>query len=71
MKQLYFVVSVYIPVMNVAFVITYSDCYISHFADVKMRVILMIVRCDPTHPHTTRLLSRKHSHRIIILLKGD
>lgn len=58
-----------IPVMNVAFIITYSDCYISHFANVKMRVILVIVRCDPAHPHATGLLPRKHSHRIIVLVK--
>lgn len=55
--------------MYVAFIITYSDCYISHFAEVKMRVILVIVRCDPAHPHATRLLARKHSHRIIVLVK--
>lgn len=48
--------------MNVASVITNSDCYISHFIHVKMKVILMIVRCDPAHPHTTGLLPRKHSH---------
>lgn len=57
------------PVMDVAFIITYSDCYISHFADVKMRVILVIVWCDPAHPHATGLLPRKHSHRIIVLVR--
>lgn len=58
-----------IPVMNVAFIITDSDSYIPHFAHVKMRVVLVIVWCDPAHPHATRLLARKHSHRIIVLEK--
>ena len=58
-----------IPAVNVAFIITYSDCNISHFADIKMRVVLVIVRCDPAHPHATGLLSRKHSHRVVILVK--
>lgn len=42
-----------IPVMNVAFVITYSDSYISDFADIEMRVVLVIVRCYPANPHAT------------------
>lgn len=58
-----------IPVMNVAFIIAYSDGHISHFAEVKMRVVLVIVRCDPAHPDTTGLLPRKHSHRIKVLVK--
>lgn len=53
--------------MNVAFIIAYSDRHVSYFAEVKMKVILMIVRGDPTHPDTTRLLPRKDPHRIIIL----
>lgn len=57
--------------MNVAFIVTYSDCYISHFADIKMKVILVIIRRDPAHPDATKLLSSKHSHRIIVLVKED
>lgn len=57
--------------MNVAFVISDSDRHVSHFADVKMKVVLVIVRCDPAHPHATGLLSRKHSHRIIVLVKEE
>lgn len=58
--------------MDVAFVIANSDCYISHFVYVKMKVILMIIRGDPAHPDATGLLARKHSHRIVVLGKeGD
>lgn len=57
--------------MNVAFIIAYSDCHVSHFAEVKMKVVLMIVRGDPTHPDTPRLLPRKDPHRIIILEKEE
>lgn len=57
--------------MNVAFIITYCDCHISHFADVKMRVILVIIRCDPAHPHPTGFLARKHSDRIIVLVMEE
>lgn len=56
-----------IPVMYVAFIIANSDCYISHFVYVKMRVVLMIIRGDPAHPDATGLLTRKHSHRIVVL----
>ena len=55
--------------MNVASNVTYSDCYIPHFVHVEMRVILVIVRCDPAHPYATWLLTRKHSQRIIVLVK--
>lgn len=55
--------------MYVAFIIANSDCYISHFVYVKMRVILMIVRRDPAYPDATGLLARKHSHRIVVLAK--
>lgn len=58
--------------MYVAFIITNSDCYIPHFVHVKMRVVLMIIRGDPAHPDATGLLTRKHSHRIVVLVKaGD
>lgn len=55
--------------MNVAFIVTDSDGYISHFVHVKMRVILVVVGCDPANPNATRLLSRKHSHRIVVLVR--
>lgn len=55
--------------MNVPFIITDSDCHIPHFAHVVVKVILVIVWCDPAHPNATRLLARKHSHRIIVLKK--
>lgn len=57
--------------MNIAFVIPYGDCYISHFADVKMKVILVIIRGDPAHPDAAKLLSREHAHRVIILVEED
>lgn len=55
--------------MNVPFIITDSDCHIPHFAHVIVKVILVIVWCDPAHPNATGLLARKHSHRIIVLKK--
>lgn len=57
--------------MDVAFIIAHSDCYIPHFVHVKMKVVLVIIRCDPAHPHATRLLARKHSHRIVVLVKEE
>lgn len=58
--------------MYVAFIITNSDCYVPHFVHVKMKVVLMIIRGDPAHPDATGLLTRKHSHRIVVLVKaGD
>lgn len=57
--------------MYVAFIITYCDCHVSHFAEIKMRIILVIVGCDPSNPHTTELLPSKNPHRIIILEKEE
>lgn len=48
--------------MNVAFIITYSDCYGSHFAEVIMKIVLVIVWCDPAHPHARWLLSCENPH---------
>lgn len=53
--------------MNVSFIVTYGDCDVSHFVEVKVRVVLVIVRCDPACPHTAGLLARKHSHRVVVL----
>ena len=52
----------YSPVMYVAFVISHGDCDISYFAEVKVQVVLVVVRGDPAYPHPTGLLSRNHSH---------
>lgn len=57
--------------MYVAFIIANGDCYIPHFVYVKMRVVLMIIRGDPANPDATGLLTRKHSHRIVVLVKED
>lgn len=48
--------------MNVAFIITHSDGHVSHFADIKVRVVLVIVGRYPANPHATQLLPSKHSH---------
>lgn len=31
-------------------------------AEVKVLAVVMVVRRDPAHPHTCRVLSSKHSH---------
>lgn len=55
--------------MDVALVVAYSDSYVPHFAHVEVWVVLVIVRRDPPNPHAPWLLTRKHSHRIIVLFK--
>lgn len=57
--------------MYVAFIVANGDCYVSHFVYVKMKVILMIIGGDPANPDATGLLTRKHSHRIVVLVKED
>lgn len=57
------------PVVDVAFVISNGDSNVPHFVHVKMEVVLVVVGGYPADPHTTRLLARKHSHRIIVLGK--
>lgn len=57
--------------MYVAFIVANGDRYISHFVDVKMRVVLMIIRGDPADPDAAGLLTRKHSDRIVVLVKEE
>lgn len=53
--------------MYVAFVISYSNCDTTHFGEVKVWIILVVVRSDPANPNTRRLLPSKDPHRIVIL----
>lgn len=57
--------------MNVSFIVTNSDSDISHFAEVKVKIILMIVRSDPAYPHTPWFLTCEDPHRVIILENKD
>lgn len=56
-----------LPVVYVAFIITHSDCDVSHFTHIKMRVVLVVIRSNPAYPHATGLLSRKYTHRVVML----
>lgn len=53
--------------MDVALFVADGDGDVSHFVHVKVKVVLVVVRRDPTDPHAPRLLARKHSHRIVVL----
>lgn len=55
--------------MNVASIIPNSDCHVSHFVEVKVKIILVIVWRDPADPHASWFLSCKYPHRIVILKK--
>lgn len=57
--------------MDVALVVADGDSNVPHFVHVKVKVVLVVVRRDPTDPHTPRLLARKHSHRVIVLEKEE
>lgn len=60
-----------IPIMDVAFIVTNSDSDISYFAEIKVKIILMIVRSDPAHPHTSWFLTCEDPHRVVILENED
>lgn len=53
--------------MYVAFVVAHSYSDTADFGEVKVRIVLVVVRGDPTHPDTGGLLPSKDPHRIIIL----
>lgn len=53
--------------MNVAFVIAHSNSDAADFGEVKVRIVLVVVRGDPADPNTGGLLPSKDPHRIIIL----
>lgn len=36
-------------------------------AEVKVLAVVVVVRRDPAHPHGRRVLSGKHSHRVVVL----
>lgn len=56
-----------LPVVNVALVVAHSDSDIAHFVEVKMKVVLVVVRGHPAHPHTTGLLPREDPYRVVVL----
>lgn len=55
------------PVIYVAFVISHSHSNAAHFGQVKVLIVLMVVRSDPAYPNTRRFLPGKNPHRIVIL----
>lgn len=55
------------PVVYVAFVISHRNGDTAHFGEVKVWIILVVVRSDPANPNTRRLLPSENPHRIIIL----
>lgn len=54
--------------MNVAFIVPNRNSYISDFTQIKVWVVLVVVRSDPAYPYSTGLLSGKYSDWIIILV---
>lgn len=53
--------------MYVAFVVAHSNSDTADFGEVKVRIVLVVVRGDPADPDTGGLLPSKDPHRIIIL----
>lgn len=60
-----------VPVVDVALVVADGDSNVPHFVHVKVKVVLVVVRRDPTDPHPPWLLARKDSHRVIVLEKEE
>lgn len=48
--------------MDPAPLISQRYCDRACFAEAEVLAIIMIVGCDPAHPHRSRVLSSKHSH---------
>lgn len=42
-----------------------SDC--SVLTEAEVVAIVMVVRSDPTHPHTGGVLTRENPHRVVVL----
>jgi hypothetical protein len=59
--------------MDIALFISHGHCYCPDFAEVKVHVMLMVVRGDPAHPHAAGLLTSEDPHRVIVLgtQRGD
>lgn len=53
--------------MDVALFIPHGHCHHPDLAEIKVHVVLMVVRGDPAHPHAARLLASEDPHRVIVL----
>lgn len=53
--------------MDPAPLISQGDGDCARLAEAEVFAVVMIVRCDPAHPHRGRVLSGKHSHRVVVL----
>lgn len=56
-----------LPLMDPAPLVSQGDGDCPRLAEAEVLAVVMIVRCDPAHPHRRRVLSSKHSHRVVVL----
>lgn len=48
--------------MDAAPLISQGDGDCSRLAEAEVLAVVMIIRCDPAHPHRRGVLSGEHSH---------
>lgn len=48
--------------MDASSLVSQGDGDGPRLVEVKVLAVVMVVRCDPPHPHRRRVLSSKHSH---------
>lgn len=53
--------------MDAAPLVSQRDGDCTRLAEAEVLAMIMIVRRDPAHPHGGRVLSGKHSHRVVVL----
>lgn len=56
-----------LPLVDAASLVSQGDGDGPCLAQVEVLAVVVVVRRDPAHPHGRRLLSGKHSHRVVVL----
>lgn len=56
-----------LPLVDAASLVSQGNGDGPRLAEVKVLAVVVVVRRDPAHPHGRRVLSSKHSHRVVVL----
>ena len=56
--------------MNSAAFVTQGYCDCAVFAQVEVVAIVVVIRCNPSDPHASRVLTSKDPYRVVVL-KGQ
>lgn len=59
-----------LPLMNSAALVTQGYCDCPVFAQVEVVAVVVVIRCNPSDPHASRVLTSKDSYRVVVL-KGQ